>query len=121
MAPEASALNLVYLPVDFKVRGGATFTRRDLTGALFVNYVDSYRDPSNVADPKVDSWLTVDMNVKYDFSSPMFGNETSLSLSVQNLLDRDPPFIVNSRGTGFDPTNATAIGRFIALAATHRW
>jgi hypothetical protein len=42
-------------------------------------------------------------------------------LSVQNFLDRDPPFVVNARGTGFDPINATAIGRFIALAATHKW
>jgi outer membrane receptor protein involved in Fe transport len=121
VAPQADALNLVYLPVDLKLRGGGLFTRRDLTSALFVNYVDSYRDPSNVADPKVDSWLTLDMNVKYDFSSSTFGEKTSLSLSVQNLLDRDPPFIVNARGTGFDPTNATPIGRFIAVAATHRW
>jgi iron complex outermembrane receptor protein len=121
VAPEANVLNLVYLPVDLKVRGGATVTRRDLTGALFVNYVDSYRDPSNVADPEVDSWLTVDMNVQYDFSWSAFGEKTSLNLSVQNFLDRDPPFVVNARGTGFDPINATAIGRFIALAATHKW
>jgi iron complex outermembrane recepter protein len=120
-APEADVLNLVYLPVDLKIRSGATITRRDLTGALFVNYVDSYRDPSNVADAKVNSWLTLDMNVKYDFSWSAFGEKTSLNFSVQNLLDRDPPFIVNARGTGFDPTNATAIGRFIALAATHKW
>ncbi|MBM0104956.1 TonB-dependent receptor [Steroidobacter sp. S1-65] len=120
VAPEADALNLVYLPVDLKVRGGATFTRHDVRGAVFVNYVDSYRDPSSLLDPKVDSWLTVDMNVTYDFASPL-GRKTSLGLSVNNLLDRDPPFVVNLRGTGFDPINATPIGRFIALAVTHQW
>ena len=115
-APETDALNVVYLPVDLKMRGGAVWTRRNLTGGVFVNYVDSYRDPSNETDPKVDSWTTVDLNLQYGFAGG-----TNLALNVQNLSDRDPPFVDNARGTGYDPTNAIALGRFISLAVTYEW
>ena len=115
-APEAGALNVVYLPVDLEMRAGAAWSRRNLTGGVFVNYVDSYRDPSNETDPKVDSWTTVDLNVQYSFAGG-----TNLALNVQNLSDRDPPFVDNARGTGYDPTNATALGRFVSLTVTHEW
>ena len=118
-APKADVLNLVYLPVDFKMRGGAALTRRNLTGGIFVNHVDSYRDPSNLTDPKVDSWTTVDLNLEYSFA-PTAGR-TRLALNVQNLFDSDPPFIVNARGTGYDPTNATPLGRFVSMNVTHEW
>src|SRR5690606_5828185 len=81
-APEIDALNVVYLPVDLRMRGGAALTRRNLTGGIFMNYVDSYRDPSNVADPEVDSWITVDLNLKYRFASTAGTQEgTSLALN----------------------------------------
>lgn len=115
-APTADALNVVYLPVDLKMRGGVTLTRQRLAGGVFLNYVDSYRDPSNVADPKVDSWTTVDVNLKYSFEGL-----TSVTLNVQNLLDEDPPFVVNGRGTGYDPTNATALGRFVSMSVKYNW
>lgn len=112
----------MYFPVDLKVRGGLAMSHRQVTGGLFVNYVDSYRDPANRADPHVSSWTTVDLNLKYDFSdSAGAGQGTSLAFNVQNLFDRNPPFIVNSINTGFDPTNATALGRFLSMTLTHRW
>lgn len=116
VAPEVDALNVVYLPVDLKMRGGGAWTRGNWTGGVFVNYVDSYQDPSNQDDPKVDSWATVDLNLEYS----LVGG-TDLALNVQNLFDTDPPFIDNARGTGYDPTNATALGRFVSLTMTHDW
>lgn len=115
-APEVDALNVVYLPVDLKMRGGAAWTRGNWTGGVFVNYVDSYVDPSNQTDPNVDSWTTADLNLEYS----LVGG-TDLTLNVQNLFDTDPPFIDNARGTGYDPTNATALGRFVSLTMTHDW
>lgn len=69
VAPESEAVNVVFLPVDLKMRGGMALSRRNLSGGLFVNYVDSYRDPSNLTNPKVDSWTHVDLNLEYDFGS----------------------------------------------------
>ncbi len=115
-SPEVDALNIVYLPVDLNMRGGITLTRHKLRGGLFVNYVDSYSDPSNDDDTKVDSWTTVDFNLEYNFVGA-----TNLALNVQNLFDEDPPFVENARGTGYDPTNATALGRFVSLSMTYDW
>ncbi len=121
-APEVEALNAVYLPVDLKLRSGVALARRNLAGGFFVNYVDGYRDPSNLADPRVDSWITVDANLKYSFASTSDAQDgTSLALNVQNLFDRDPPRVVNRINTGFDPVNATPLGRFVSMTLTHRW
>lgn len=114
--PEADALNEVYLPVDLKIRGGATLTRGKLTGGLFVNYTDSYSDPSNLADPKVNSWTTADLHLEYNVTGG-----ANLAVNIQNLFDRDPPFVDNARGTGYDPTNATALGRFVSTSVTYKW
>ncbi|HVJ37747.1 MAG TPA: TonB-dependent receptor [Stenotrophomonas sp.] len=119
-APWVDAVNLPYQPVDLKVRGGVALTRRNLGGGLFVNYVDSYRDPSNLADPHINSWTTVDLYFKYDFEAQSLAG-TRLTFNIQNLFDRPPPFLVNTLNSGFDPTNATALGRFVSLALMHRW
>ncbi len=121
-SPEVDAVNSVYYPVDLKMRGGIALSRQQAAAGIFVNYVDSYRDPANVARPHVSSWTTVDLNLAYHFGAsadPQRG--TSLAFNVQNLFDRDPPFIVNSINTGYDPTNATALGRFLSMSLTHHW
>ncbi len=121
-SPEVDAVNAVYYPVDLKLRGGIALSRQQAAAGLFVNYVDSYRDPANLARPHVSSWTTVDLNLAYHFgpsADPQRG--TSLAFNVQNLFDRDPPFIINSINTGYDPTNATALGRFLSMTLTHRW
>ena len=44
-----------------------------------------------------------------------------LALSAENVFDEDPPFIsspVTQIVVGFDPTNASPIGRFLSLTAT---
>lgn len=121
-APAVDALNEVFLPVDLKMRGGAAWTRRNWTGGAFVNHVASYRDPSNMTDPKVDSWTTLDLNLEYSFAAAAeSAGGTRLALNVQNLSDRDPPFVDSPRGTGYDPTNATPLGRFVAMTLTHEW
>ncbi|HEJ1200424.1 TonB-dependent receptor plug domain-containing protein [Pseudomonas aeruginosa] len=121
-APEVNALNDVYLPVDLKLRGGIALNRQQLAMGLFVNYADNYHDSSNPNDPHVSSWTTVDLNIGYRFAPSLWPKgETLLAFNVQNIFDRDPPFVVNSINTGYDPTNATALGRFVSMSLTHQW
>ncbi|HCL3339813.1 TPA: TonB-dependent receptor [Pseudomonas aeruginosa] len=121
-APEVNALNDVYLPVDLKLRGGVALNRQQLAMGLFVNYADNYHDSSNPNDPHVSSWTTVDLNIGYRFAPSLWPEgETLLAFNVQNIFDRDPPFVVNSINTGYDPTNATALGRFVSMSLTHQW
>lgn len=121
-APQVDAVNGVYLPVDLKLRGGVALTRQQMALGVFVNYADHYRDSANLNDPHVASWTTVDMNIGYRFApSSLSLGETQLAFNVQNIFDRDPPYVVNSINTGFDPTNATALGRFVSMTLTHQW
>ena len=44
-----------------------------------------------------------------------------MSLSVQNLLDEDPPFYDATAGYGFDAAQSNILGRVLALQLIKRW
>jgi outer membrane receptor protein involved in Fe transport len=45
-----------------------------------------------------------------------------VSLQVQNLFDRDPPFLFSgSNGTGFDAAVANAFGRQAIISVRKAW
>lgn len=122
-SPTADVLNQAFLPVDFKFRAGAVFSRRSWSAAAFVNHVDGYRDLANTTDPHVDAWRTVDVNIRYATPASATGvlAGLSLALNIQNLLDDDPPFVVTQSNSGFDPVNANPLGRFVSFTVTKRW
>ena len=63
----------------------------------------------------VDSLETLDASLDYAFD-----NGLSVSLSGQNLLDEDPPIVLNGT-VSWDSQNASAIGRFLAVGITKSW
>jgi len=88
--------------------------------ASFLNYTNSYRDPSN-ASP-ITSWTTVDLTLKYQFDAdrgPLA--DLSLLVAANNLMDRSPPFVLNPVGINFDGANANALGRMISIQLSKRW
>lgn len=117
--PEVETLNTLYNPVDLKLRGSLGLSRGGFRAGAFVNYLDSYRTDSTPSAQPVDAWTTFDLNLSYAFA-PSRGwlDETVLSLSALNLFDRAPPR-TPSRGSsqisGYDPANASPLGRFIAI------
>jgi hypothetical protein len=44
-------------------------------------------------------------------------------LSIQNLLDEEPPLVINGGASPilFDPTNASALGRLVSLQVSKEW
>lgn len=125
-APTVEALNLLNQPIDLRLRSSVIWSRDNLSAAMFVNYQDDYRN-TDAESSHISSWTTVDSQLTYDFGGSARGilGGLSLSLSVQNLLDRNPPFVA-SQGSpiahpGYDSTNATPLGRFVALTATKSW
>lgn len=109
-------------PVDFRARGSLTWTREAWFVSGFVNYTDGYTD--NVSEPErfVDSWTTVDLTIAYDTGDASgLLSDTRLSLTAQNLFDKDPPFLNAFGGLSYDVTNANGLGRFLALQATKEW
>jgi iron complex outermembrane recepter protein len=117
-APEVEISGQAFEPAKFRARGGATFGFGPLSATGIVNYtggeVNSYvPDNTHIA-----SWTTFDVQLGF---RPQLGGVLSgfqAALSVQNLFDRDPPFVLFDQyvpGLHYDPTNASVLGRFISL------
>ena len=122
LTPTGASVDLVSTagqPVDLRARLQGGWSRGPFGASLAFNYVDSYAaTPSR----RIDAWKTVDLQATW--SAPAQAGALkglTLALSVQNLLDQDPPFYDNPTGIGYDPANADPVGRFVAATLTKRW
>jgi hypothetical protein len=131
-APEQSLVGNILMPSDLKGRASALYTIGGFSGGVAINYVNGYRNSVAVGAPSVANWTTVDTTLAYEFSSGTgLLNGLHLLLSVQNLLDTNPPFVPISiagnggfgiaTSTGYDPVNANPIGRLVNLTISKRW
>lgn len=125
-------------PLRFKSKQGIAFTRGPLQAVATLNYTDDYvckagcyvPGPGGVptvnTEPfKIDSWLTLDLQVGYRFEQTQgLLADAGVSLSVTNVFDKDPPFldtgsfVLGSAAEPYDSANANILGRTIALTLT---
>jgi outer membrane cobalamin receptor len=115
-------------PPHWRARGSFGWRRGGLATNLFVNHTDSYVDnriPAAVV--QVSSWTTVDLRFAYDFSSQfkdgVFSGLT-IAAGAQNLLDEEPPrtaIVSLASEVGYDPANASPLGRLISIEVTKSW
>ncbi len=125
--PETIISGTIFNPPSFKGRVTVAWRRGgwDFTSAF--NYVDGEWDNSGTPAVRVASWDTVDAQLSYDFNSSGLRMLRGLkaSLSVQNLLNRYPPFVAASSttypGLGYDSTNGSPFGRFIGAYLAKSW
>lgn len=118
-------------PPNLRMRAMASWQRGGWSANAFVNYTDSYTDNRLVVPVSIDAYTTVDARLAYSFSnrfSSGFLSGVTVGASVLNLLDEDPPATVvttppgaSSLELGFDPSNASPLGRFFALEFTKSW
>lgn len=98
-----------------RARTGLTWFQGDLEVGGYWNHVADYKDRLGA---QIDAWNTVDTRVAW---SPDRQSGLQIQLAVQNLLDQDPPFYNASTGLGFDPGQASPLGRVVSLQLTRRW
>ena len=107
------------------MRNSFSWNREHFGLTAFVNYVDDYRDDQSDPERSIDSWTTIDLQLRYDTGEAFarsWLSQTVFSLSVLNLFDEDPPFVNNlGVAVGYDPNNADPLGRFVALEFTKQW
>lgn len=120
-ARSAERVDTVGNPADLRLRLTGNWDRDAFGGTVTVNYLDGYRDDVSQPERSVDSWLTVDAQVRYRPKWRGIMSGTSLSLSVQNLFDQDPPFVNRLPGQAYDAANADPLGRFLALQIIKSW
>lgn len=126
-APVLDLVDTVGNPTSLRLAWNLSWSLRGWAVQSTVNYTDAYRDPGSVPVRKVNSWTTVDVNIGYrvDDGSGWLAN-TQLNLGINNALDQRPPFVnqfnVDDSGTfGYDPANASLLGRQVSLQAVKRW
>lgn len=121
-APADDVLDTLSNPIDFRMRGSATWSNASgLSATAFINYADDYVDDVSEPNRTIASFTTVDLQLRYDTGSrsgSAWADNLVLSANVQNLFDEDPPFANNPSGVGFDDRNASALGRFVAVQLT---
>ena len=115
LATPIDQLGFINYPVDLRTQASAGWSSNGWSGELLLNYVDGYENNLVTPTQKVDSWITVDLHLGYDFANASgWMSDVSIALGATNVLDEEAPF-VDILG-GFDPGMASALGRFVSLS-----
>ncbi|KCZ48469.1 TonB-dependent receptor [Hyphomonas sp. CY54-11-8] len=126
-SPLVEQVNTLFNPAEMSLRTNLGYRSNNLGLNLFVNYVNDYPIDNTPNAPRLSDWITVDASAVY--SVPFTSRDSLLSgmtlrLSVTNLFDEDPPSApVNTvlDVDGYDPTNASPLGRFVAFEISKKF
>jgi iron complex outermembrane receptor protein len=137
----SSGFNGTFASVQYNTRGNVGWAGGPIVADLFVNFTPSYRNWNSTAvhplitsatgavlggGDVVHSWTTLDINLAYNFVDGWLGGD-QVYLHVNNIFDRNPPFInTTANGTGassnaafgFNAFNASPIGRTVEVGMT---
>jgi iron complex outermembrane recepter protein len=112
-------------PPHVRLRAGISWTEGAWNSSTFLNYAGSSRNEFNEPIENISSWTTVDSQIAYRFSGKVPDKGTRIALSVQNLFNKNPPYIDDSLlaypGLHYDTTNASGVGRFVTLQVVTDW
>lgn len=123
-APSTDVVDRLGNPVDLRLRARAGWSDAHWSLSLFGNYLDSYTNAIAAVPQQVASWTTVDLQLGYRFGAEGNTRGFEVALSATNLFDHDPPDVAYSIppfSVGFDPDNASPLGRVVSLTVTKRW
>lgn len=114
-------------PTRFRLRGHAGYYRGGFTFNAFVNRRNAYTDNRFLPFAPVGSYTTIDANIAYRFGRDAgLLSDATIALGAVNLFDRDPPGTrvrpeVGRFELGFDPANASPLGRLVTIDLTKRF
>lgn len=124
-APTVNVVGTLGNPVKLRLRGRAGFALGRFDGGLGLNHVAGYRNLTVTPAETVNSWTTIDLQLGARIGAEMPGGRSlRLALSVNNLFDKAPPYVqfrTGSSAFGYDPEQASAVGRVVALQAVIAW
>lgn len=109
---------VVGFPADLRARASATWTHKAFATTLSVNHTGDLRTETS---RRMASLTTADLQVRWTAAPSGPWRGAAVTLSVQNLFDRDPPFYDAPQVVGFDATNYDPNGRVVSLQLTKAW
>ncbi|WP_454828385.1 TonB-dependent receptor [Pseudoxanthomonas wuyuanensis] len=122
--PENDLAGTVFNPAKLNGRIGAVWTSGGFSASGFANYTSGVTDRLAAISEKTASFTTVDATLSYDTDARAGAfSGLTLGLSVQNLLNREPPLYIprDANFVPYDATNYSAIGRFASVSVSKRW
>lgn len=126
-SPVIHTLDTPFHPVGWRARAGASWSRGPFSAVAFVNYTGGYHDNRSGTSLPIRSYTTVDAGLAFTGSAkdgPLL-NKLRLALNVANLFDRNPPHLApeegSTEGIGYDPVNASGLGRTVSLQVRRSW
>jgi len=123
-APATDILGTIFNPVRWRARGHFGWARAGFSADAFLNYTGGYRNTLVAPAEHVGSWNTLDGQIGYRFpsASPLKG--ARIALSATNLFDKRPPYVnyqLYNVTFGYDPNQASLIGRQLSIGLTFQW
>ncbi|MCC2977127.1 TonB-dependent receptor [Sphingomonas sp. PL-96] len=124
-APASDVAGNIGNATDLKLRARAVASFGSIGAAAFVNHVGGYLNNGVTPVEQVESWTTLDLQVWHMFGADKGAlRNMRLSLAATNLLDEAPPYVNNRTpfsASGFDPEQASPVGRVVALQLVKSW
>jgi outer membrane receptor protein involved in Fe transport len=110
--------------VDLRGRLSVGWSKGPISIFSAFNYTDNYNDPTPVLPVAIDSWSTFDASLRYAFpQTEGWAKGLVFTLAATNLFNSAPPRtqLVGPTSIGYDPANASPLGRFVSLSLAKRW
>jgi outer membrane receptor protein involved in Fe transport len=123
-APAVNAVGTLGNPVKLRLRGRLGFEKGPFDGGLSVLHMSGYRNQTVTPVETVKSWTTFDLQLGTRIAVTPRERAFRLALNVNNLFDQAPPYVLFRTATsvlGYDPEQASAIGRTISLQGIVTW
>lgn len=123
-APAANIASTLGNPVKLRLRGRLGWTRDGFDATMFVNHTGGYRNLTVVPAEPVKRWTTFDLSLGYRFAAAGPLRSARFGLAATNLFDAKPPYVTNHQfdsTLGYDPEQASAVGRLISVQFTIGW
>ena len=131
LRPVVRKVGRMFTPARFRAMAGASWSRGAMSTSLYTRYTGGYTDQQTVPSSRISSWTLFDLSFQYHLergAAPALLAGTKLSLTVQNVFDKDPPRIsmivaptAGERFAPYDAQNADPQGRVIALQIMKEW
>jgi outer membrane receptor protein involved in Fe transport len=125
--PDASLTSLLSTenePINLRTRATAGWELAGFRAQVAANYANGYRDVASTPPRRIDSWTTIDVQLRYDIpeASNWWLRGTRIELNARNVFNVDPPFLNNQIvGIGYDQENANPYGRLLSLELRKNW
>ena len=84
---------------------------------LNVNYISSYKN----GDDNIDSYTSVDAQYGMTLATGIDDHNLSLSFGAKNLLDEEPPRVLDGANYSYDPKQHSPLGRALYVKANYQF